>query len=267
MIKTMRSLPKNAVVVFQWPLYATLNKVLIKLILKFRKDVRLICILTDINGLKDANKKLLNSEINFFKQLQFFVVHNDSMKSWLLQFNSKAKISVLGFFDFLVTPLNRDRHKEDSIAFAGFLDKSNFITALNKIDHLQFHLYGPTENSVNTTSAVHYYGVLSSEQLLQNLSGSFGLIWDGDSIDGLSGVFGEYNKYISPHKLSLYMVAGLPVIAHHLSGAASIINNYRIGFTVNSLFEIKEKLGQLTEQEYQEMRTNCAVQASKIISG
>jgi len=266
-LKTIRSLPVNAVVVFQWPLYAILNKILVKLILKFRKDIRIICILADINGLKDGDEKLLSSEIEFFKSLNFFVAHNNSMKAWLQQFNSKAKISVLDFFDFLVDPPNKHYQKNGSIAFAGFLDKSRFIASLDKIDNLQFHLYGPTTMPVKTTNCVHYYGVLSNEQLLQDLHGSFGLVWDGDSTEGLSGVFGEYNKYICPHKLSLYTVAGLPAIAHHSSGAASIIHKYRIGFTVSSIFEIKEKINQLTEDEYQEMRRNCAFPANRITSG
>jgi glycosyltransferase involved in cell wall biosynthesis len=266
-IKTIRSLPVNAIVVFQWPLYAILNKVFVRLILKFRKDVKLICILTDVNGLKDGNENTLSSELRFFKKIKFFVVHNDSMKIWLRQFNATAKISTLYFFDFLVDPPNRQCHKSDSIAFAGLLDKSKFIEDLHRLDDLEFHLYGPTSITVKTANDVHYHGVLSNEQLLRNLSGSFGLVWDGDSIEGLGGVFGKYNEYISPHKLSLYTVAGVPSIAHDLSGAASIIHKYGIGFTVSSLFEVKEKISQLTEDDYQKMRKNCAELANHITSG
>ena len=266
-IKTIRSLPVNAIVVFQWPLYATLNKILVNFILKLRKDVRIICILADINGLKDGNEELLSSEIKFFKSLHFFVAHNNSMKAWLLQFNSMAKVATLGFFDFLVDSPNKQYQKNDSIAFAGFLDKSRFIASLHNVNNLQFHLYGPTSTPLKTSNCVHYHGVLPNQQLLRNLQGSFGLIWDGDSTEGLSGVFGEYNKYICPHKLSLYTVAGLPSIAHHLSGAASIINKYGIGFTVSCISEIKEKISQLTEEEYQEMRRNCAFPASRITAG
>ena len=267
MMKTVRSLSKNAIVVFQWPLYATLNKILVHALVKLRKDVKIICILADIDGLKDGDKTKLNSEIKFFQKLKFFIVHNDFMKSWLLKFNAKATISTLTFFDFLVNPPNKQVYKNNSIAFAGHLDKSRFITELDKIHDLQFHLYGITSVPVNTSNYVRYHGVFSNEELFQNLNGSFGLIWDGDGVEGLCGVFGEYNKYICPHKLSLYVVAGLPVIAHNLSGAASIINRYRIGFTVSSLFEIKEKIQQLTEEGYQEMRKNCEVPASQIKSG
>ena len=266
-IKKIRSLPVKSIIVIQWPLYAVLNKVLINFILKFRRDIKIICILSDINGLKDGDKKILSSEIAFFKKLEFFVVHNDSMKSWLLQFNSRAKVSLLNFFDFLVDSPNNQVLKNDSIVFAGFLDKSNFIKGLHKVEDFKFHLYGPSSVPVHTSNNVYYHGVFTNEQLLQNLNGSFGLVWDGDSIEDLSGVLGEYNKYISPHKLSLYTVAGLPVIAHHLSGAASIINKNRIGFTVSSLFDIKEKIQQLTEDEYQEMRKNCVNPANRITSG
>lgn len=266
-IKAIGFLPVNAIVVFQWPLYAILNRVLVRLILKFRKDVKLICILTDVNGLKDGNEKTLSSELKFFKKIKFFVVHNDSMKSWLRQFNATAKISTLYFFDFLVDSPNRQYHKSDSIAFAGLLDKSKFIEDLHRLDDLKFHLYGSTSIPVKTANHVHYHGVLSNEKLLQDFCSSFGLVWDGDSIESLSGIFGKYNEYISPHKLSLYIVAGVPSIAHDLSGAASIIHKHGIGFTVSSLFEIKEKISQLTEDDYQEMRKNCAQLAYRIKSG
>ena len=47
---------------------------------------------------------------------------------------------------------------------------------------------------------------------LQNSKGSFGLIWEGDSIEKPSGSLGRYIQYISHHKLSLYILAKLPII-------------------------------------------------------
>lgn len=266
-IVTVCSLKRKAIVVFQWPLYGKLNRLLISLIQTFRRDIRLICIITDIEGLRDGDKKLLSLEIRFFKKIKFFVVHNEAMKAWLLRFHSAAKISLLDFFDFLIEIPRIQRYKNDSVVFAGFLDKSRFVRKLHRVGNLKIDLYGLTSKPLKANKDMHYRGVISNEQLLQDLNSSFGLIWDGDSLETLNGTYGNYNRLNSPHKLSLYTVAGIPSIAHYLSGAASIIHKYGIGFTVSSLFEIKEKISHLTEDDYQKMRNNCALLAGRITSG
>lgn len=267
-IKTILSLPIASIVVFQNPLYATINRFLIRYILFFRKDITVVCIVTDIDGLKDANQNLLAKELRLFRKIRHFVVHNDAMMQWLQKQIPSARISMLQFFDFLIDIPVRSNHLDYSIAFAGFLDKSKFIFDLNKIDKNVFHLYGPTSFDMSTPGVnVHYHGVFSNERLLKYIEGSFGLVWDGDGINNLQGIFGDYNKFISPHKLSLYIVAGLPVIAHVSSGSASLIQKYKIGLLVNSLFEIEEKIRNVSGEEYDQMKQNCKSIAVKVSEG
>jgi hypothetical protein len=268
LFRLLFALPSRAVIVFQFPLYARIHQLLIRMLGRFRSDLQLICFITDINGLKDGDQHLLRKEIRFLKSLRLFIVHNKAMADWLLQQNSQAKTAAVGFFDFLAEPFTGTRQKSHSLAFAGYLDKSAFVKHLQDVQGLMFHVYGPMNSRMITeSSVVLYHGVLQPQDLPESLQGSFGLIWDGESVAGLSGVFGDYNQYISPHKLSLYMLAGLPVIAHENAGAAALIRQYRIGFTVQSLPEIEQRISSVSEVDYQEMRRNCLHLAGLISKG
>ncbi|MBB1283973.1 hypothetical protein HRH25_06275 [Flavisolibacter sp. BT320] len=266
--KLLFALPANASIVFQWPLHARIHVWLVELLRQLRPSIQLICFLTDINGLKDNDPHTLQKERKLFRQLNWFIVHNKAMEAWLLHQNPSAKIALLEFFDYTVATSSFDRRKSKEIAFAGYLGKSLFIKDLDKLPGIRFFLYGAEETFLlHKKHNVHYKGVESPENLPTVIEGAFGLLWDGDSIDGLAGVFGNYNRYISPHKFSLYVLAGLPVIAHADAGAASLVHKYNIGFTVSTLTEMENAIAAISDEQYQEMRKNCLELAALISKG
>ena len=99
------------------------------------------------------------------------------------------------------------------------------------------------------------------------MEGSFGLIWDGDSLETCSGDYGKYLEYNNPHKLSLYIAAGIPVITWKGAAIADFIKKYNIGFTVNSIYEISEIIGKMTLSEYEEYKNNLKGLQEKVCSG
>jgi glycosyltransferase involved in cell wall biosynthesis len=92
-------------------------------------------------------------------------------------------------------------------------------------------------------------------------------VWDGDSADGLEGVLGAYARWISPHKLSLYILAGMPVICHSDSAAAKLVTQYGIGISVDAISEVADAISVLSEKEYQEMRRRMRPLAERISKG
>lgn len=103
----------------------------------------------------------------------------------------------------------------------------------------KFYLYGPNyglEESDNIT----YGGVLSPEQVPEVLTKGFGLIWDGNTIETCKGGTGEYLRYNNPHKLSLYLSSGLPVIIWKDAAEAKFVCENGVGYTIDSLREIPE---------------------------
>ena len=79
----------------------------------------------------------------------------------------------------------------------------------------------------------------------------FGLIWDGTGVDSCEGLYGHYMRFNSPHKLSLYVALGLPVIVWREAAIADFVLKQGIGVTVGNLLELDDsfhqgKLGRLS---------------------
>lgn len=262
-----RAMPQGATIVFQWPLYAALHRRLLRHFARRRPDLRLVCFLTDINGLKDGNERLLRQELHYLEPFNTFIVHNQRMHEWLHRQRPDAEIAGIEFFDFLAEPCFRPRSPEPELCFAGALDKSPFLRKLERYPELKFHLYGPGHETVPNLRNCQYEGTFPAPELPQRIEGSFGLVWDGDSDQGLGGPLGEYARYISPHKLSLYVLAGLPIICHEASAAAGLVEKYGIGFSVQSLAGVAAPIRAITPEQYAEMVRNTAPLADRISTG
>jgi hypothetical protein len=262
---TLCRLPPGATVLLQWPLYARMHRLLLRALLRFRSDVRVVCFLTDINGLKDQDVVLLQKELSVFRQLKLFIVHNEVMQQWLQQQVPQAKSSHIDFFDFLAPASVEERTLSSDICFAGNLAKSPFLQALHRFPELHFHLYGDALPALAHNCTYHGQFIPAALPLL--MRGSFGLVWDGDSADGLEGVLGVYARWISPHKLSLYILAGMPIISHSDSAAAKLVTQYGIGISVDAISEVADAIGVLPEEEYQEMRRRMRPLAERISKG
>lgn len=133
-------------------------------------------------------------------------------------------------------------------------------------DNCSFNLFGVGyEGKVN--DKVNYLGAFDSDELPNVLAGSFGLVWDGGTADTCSGTYGEYLKINNPHKTSLYLAAGIPVIIWSQAALAEFIGKHQCGLTVNSLAEIKEKINGLSEEDYEKMKKNAEIVSEKLRGG
>src|SRR6185503_11380694 len=272
LLKTLFSLKKGSTVVFLFPVYARMNQALLTRLSK-KKDIHSICFIADINGIKDGDEGVLKKEIEFFRRFRYFIVHNEKMKEWLLKNVSPVAVTVMiGCFDFLTTPVIRPRIISYAIVFAGNLEKSSFLEKVQLLytsnPLLQFHVYGTgATDAVLSQRNITWHGVEKPYELPGKLHGSFGLIWDGTGIDAPAGSHGIYMEYISHHKLSLYIISGLPIIVPVKSAAALMVDKYQIGFTINNLYEIEGKINKLSQLEYSQMQQNMRPVAEKISKG
>jgi hypothetical protein len=188
-LKIIFSLNEHAIIAFIHPLHASLNKWLLRMLNK--KKVRIICIIGDINGLKDGDRDLLKKEIKELNRFNFFIVHNQGMLDWLNDTMPGKKAEMMEFFDFLSTESRPPAARDNVIVFAGNLDKSKFLLQLTKVP-IQFNLYGPGINSEMLDQPnVVYHGVFDPYELPRILTGSFGLIWT-ESVFEMKGSLGYY---------------------------------------------------------------------------
>lgn len=116
---------------------------------------------------------------------------------------------------------------------------------------LDLYLYGALKDkNIEVGNKIVYKGIFYPNNI-KNLEGSWGLVWDGDSTKTCNGNWGTYLKIIAPHKFSLYILAGLPLIVWKDSAMAIFVKEKQIGITINSLSEIADIINQTTSEQYQ----------------
>ena len=108
---------------------------------------------------------------------------------------------------------------------------------------------------------------MKPSELPQRLCHGFGLVWDGDDLDACTGEWGEYLRWNNPHKLSLYLASGLPVVTWSEAATADFIKEHDVGFTVSSLRDLPGEFAQIPKERYSEMQSNARKLAEKLRSG
>lgn len=233
---------------------------------KLVKNYKIIVIIHDINSLRGMDK---NSDIQILKYASFIISHNKKMNEYLSKSGiKKEKIQNLKVFDYLISKDINTNHFSDkaTICFVGNLAKSRFLYVLPKsIRKLKFNLYGP--GLQKKLSDENYMGKFKADIIHLKLKGKYGLVWDGNTYKTCEGPIGNYLRYNNPHKLSMYIVANMPVIIWQEAAEAEFVKNNGIGILINDLDSLEEKLSPITEEDYNNMVQNVLKIKRKITSG
>lgn len=256
-------LRKEETVFILWPYYRIhpLSR-LLDILQKKKSNLQIL--IHDLNSLREYGDSSL--EMKFFMLAQLLIVHTDAMKNHLVSLGiEESKIKVLTSFDYLTDDIPASPRTNSAIvAFAGNLSKSTFLSRISDENvPLKMNCYG---RQIPLNSPIVYKGTFQPENV-SVLKGSWGLVWDGISLDGCVGDFGEYLKYNSPHKLSLYIVAGLPLIVWTKSALARYVVENHLGITVDSIREIPDKLSGVSDEEYQDMLSCVEKESALLKSG
>lgn len=231
------------------------------------KNLKTIVLIHDINSIRTNNLggkiyfKYFVKEIKFLTSFDYIISHNEKMTRYLIEQGiPKNKIYDLGIFDYLTDKSNINDFKNfKSVTIAGNLsvNKSKYIYELDKLNgsHYHFELYGVHYTNPSSKFLV-YNGAFPAEELPLKIHSGFGLVWDGSSTDTCDGTFGNYLKYNNPHKFSLYMACGIPVIVWKESALAQFVTSHQIGIVISSLEELDECFRTLTLPKYKEMVEN-----------
>ena len=238
------------------------------------KNNRLCLIVHDIYSLQTdkIEKSTLEKEINIFNCADRIIFHNETMISFLINHGLKNKKCLsIDLFDYILDDdIFEKRNLERKVIFAGNIAKAPFLSRMCFMRNRDFvlELYGPNydKNSI-TAEFINYNGILDPIDIIHNLNGSFGLIWDGDSIDKCDGKFGEYLKYNNPFKLSMYIAAGIPIICWSKSATAIFVEKNNIGFCINSLEEISKIFENINEKDYERIKLNVEKIGIKVRKG
>lgn len=271
--KIYHKIPEHSELLIQYPLamYPKVSTVAIPFLKKMkRKNVKLTFLIHDLDSLRGV---YTNGEREFLSTADVIIAHNPVMVEYLKQNGySDKEIRSLNIFDYLTkdTVVDRKAGEKTEVVIAGNLkrEKAGYVYRLNEVEgEIQFRLYGPNYDGETQGKNVKYCGQYKPEELPEKLEGGFGLVWDGDDLGACTGVFGEYMKYNNPHKTSLYLASGLPVIIWEKAAMAKYIEKNNLGIAVREMNEIPLKLKSLSEEDYRIMKSNVEIVGKQLCQG
>lgn len=273
------TLTENDVLILQFPLLWHSLKTLILTKLLRKRKFKAYLLIHDIESLRNRSIKsfqdvkyailhfLQNKTV--LERVDGIIAHNDKMKDVLVQLGiPEKKIISLEIFDYLIPDYEvKKTYEKRTVLLAGNFDIKKTKYARQLPDNPEFSIYGINFEEENLPQNVHYKGAFSPEELPYYLEGGFGLVWDGDSPYTCSGMFGEYLKMNNPHKASLYLASGFPIIVWRQSALTDFVTKNNCGILVDSLFEIAETLKSIQKKDYQELIENSKKIGEKIRQG
>lgn len=260
---TSFKIQQKSIILFHFPLLAKAYS-LLHTCLKWR-GIKTVALIIDIDGLRDKDEIKLKQELKQLAKFDYIVAHNDAMRNFILQHLQSATVFTVDIFDYPVNGTAPSKFFSRTIAIAANHSKGTYVYNLNELAPLQFNLYGTGYNEELQTQAsnIFYKGIIPPAGLPQQIEGSFGLVWDGPSLTTCD----EYLKYNNPHKLSLYIAAGMPVIVWEQSATAAFVKQNNIGITVQSLTELNAVINSLNEDDYEKMKQNVNQLKAKVKNG
>lgn len=244
-----------------------------------RRGVQVYFIIHDLEALRYANLDTVPlkhkirvhlQESSLLKVADGVIAHNPIMKSVLVEKGlPEHKLVSLEIFDYLI-PNYQEKDglsKDQPIIVAGNLaqEKAGYLYQLPA--RPAYNLYGVGFDENRALANETYFGSFLPDELPVALEGGFGLVWDGDSAETCSGVFGEYLRYNNSHKASLYLASGFPLVVWKQSALSHFVLENGCGIAVESLYDLSQALEQLDDKDYQDLLVNAKRIGQKIRNG
>lgn len=267
-LKTIKKIEriKPIDIIIQYPGYRIGTRT-IDLLTKLLSQYHLTILIHDIDSLRYKGE-ISDRELNIFKRSARILVHTENMYQYLVRKGVKVQMDILWLFDYYAKETATLNNVKDtySLVFAGNLDKSGFLKKIgSKLTPYTLYLYGlPLDYS--WPEGLKYEGKFAPDEI-NDIKGDWGLVWDGNSIEKCDGQMGEYLKYNSSHKVSLYLASGKPVIVWNQSAVAPFIKRNNLGLGINSLEEIPVLLNNISKEQYNKFLTSVKEIQEKLRSG
>ncbi len=247
------------------------------------KGFQMICFINDLNAFRygyragEALSREEQAELSDLNAAEYVLVPNAGTEEMLRAAGCRSHMVAVGVWDYRMSGAQaaqieqtsrmgrqaavsgaegygtRTAGGETHIAFAGNLNKSEFLAAMEVPAGVRFDLWGrlDEERRGMLPEACEYHGLLSSEEVpLAVCTADFGLVWDGTGCDEIEGGLGEYLRYNNSHKCALYLAAGIPVIVWSHAGMAHFVREHHCGILIERLGELS---GAIAEADYEEL--------------
>jgi len=263
----------NSHLVIEYPCWMKKRMYLVSLVCRIKR-IRLYGVIHDIGSLRENLPN--GKDLAVLKLFDGLIAHNNIMSQWLRDKGYKGKLVPLNVFDYLLndtpTYASEALTSPAKVFYAGNLDykKARYIydSGLNNFHHVELQLYGANFDATRIShSAVKYMGSFDGSSPAFRTNYHFGLIWEGESVESCTGPIGDYIRYNNPHKFSLYLALGLPVIVWKEAAIARFVSDNNLGILVEKLTDLDELITKLTDEQYQTYVKQVSGFTRKVRSG
>lgn len=237
------------------------------------RGARTVALIHDLGAMR--RKRLTEQqEIKRLMHADYVIASNSVMAQWLKDKGYTNKLGALGFFDYRSATTSSEKSSSDvcRVVYAGALAmrKNAFILQMpDTIGGWQMHIYGNKSGlpQLKTSENIIFHNFVPADTFIKEADADFGLVWDGDSLSSCTGSFGEYLRWNSPHKVSFYIRAGLPIIIWREAALASLVEQEGIGICVDSINELNDILPKITKEQMEDMRRNVERVSRQLADG
>ena len=242
-----------------------------------KRNVKTVLLIHDLEILRISREKntklkkkirLRMEEYSCLKKAGIIIAHNSKMAKYLVELGIQEEcIVILGIFDYLIPDLkNVGERDKNKVIIAGNLAerKAGYIYKLPA--NVKFELYGVNYTGVQN-DMITFHGSYSPDELPNALEGGFGLVWDGTSEKTCEGIYGSYLKINNPHKTSLYLASGLPVLIWKEAALAEFVVKNNCGLLIESLEGIPDILDNLSLEKYNQLKRCAEVVGKQLRQG
>lgn len=196
---------------------------------------KFILLLHDFEPLRLNERQMVDREWQLLKQADGLVVHTQEMADAI---NIPVPTFQLGLFDYLTELAIPARSLSQDLIFAGTLTKAPWIKNFPLPLKVFANLPRKWAQDVLPTN-IRLENIMPANEAPAKLPDGIGLVWDSDEDDKTQ--YQSYQAINSPHKLSLYLAANLPVILPATSPFTTFITENHLGLGIHDLTELPVK--------------------------
>ncbi|MDT2459145.1 hypothetical protein [Enterococcus avium] len=214
-----------------------------------QRGARIALLIHDSELLRDNG---FLKEIELFNQADMLITHGEQMELKLKSFGVTTAMVSKELFDYRIPDEQGSTEPAltKSLVFAGNVQKSVFLKAWDYQTNIQ--IFG-AKGEFKLGGNVEYMGVYAQYDLLRRIpKNCFGIAWDNDLPQG--GKYREYTRYNAPHKISLYLALGMPVIVWQNAAISELILHYKLGYVIESLDEVDSLMERITKEELMHLK-------------
>ncbi|WP_094784631.1 hypothetical protein [Pseudolactococcus reticulitermitis] len=193
---------------------------------------KFIILIHDFEPLRLSARQDSDREYALLNRADGLIVHTTEMAKAL---NIPIPTFILGLFDYLTDSQIPDRNPSQNLIFAGTLTKAPWL----KNFPLPIKVFGnlPRKWSpADLAPTLKLQDILPQDSAPAELPDGIGLVWDTDDTENTH--YQTYQRLNSPHKLSLYLAAELPVILPSFSPFADFITQHHLGISLDDLSQL-----------------------------